>query len=101
DPAAGAPMIGDDNNRHLGVVASDRTPKPALSALALVTRLFGAGFRRLDGALRVTRAPGSQAEAHAFMSAAGRAVIVAWLPTIMPEQGTPPAGTSAAGAGVA
>jgi hypothetical protein len=85
DPAAGASMIGDDNNRHLGVVFADRTPKPALGALALVTRLFGDGFRRLDDLLRVRRERGSHAEVHAFVSTARRAVVVAWLPTITLE----------------
>jgi hypothetical protein len=85
DPAAGASMIGDDNNRHLGVVFADRTPKPALGALALVTRLFGDGFRRLDGVMRVGRERGSHAEVHAFASATRQAVVVAWLPTITLE----------------
>lgn len=87
DPLPGAPMIGDDNNRHLGVAFSDWRPKPALAALALVERLFGHGFRRLDGALRVRRAPGSRAEVHAFLTADGQALVIAWTPTA----GAPPA----------
>jgi polysaccharide biosynthesis protein PslG len=86
DPAAGAAMIGDDNNRHLGVVFADRTPKPALGALALVTRLFGDGFRRLDGVMRVHGDRGSKAEVHAFINPARQAIVVAWLPTIVPER---------------
>ncbi len=82
DPPAGAPMIGDDNNRHLGVAFSDWRPKPALAALALVQRLFGHGFRRLDGALRARRDPGSRAEVHAFLTPAGEAVVIAWIPTV-------------------
>ncbi len=82
DPRAGAPMIGDENNRHLGVAFSDWRPKPALAALALVQRLFGHGFRRLDGALRARRQPGSRAEVHAFLTPDGDAVVVAWIPTV-------------------
>jgi len=90
DPAPGAPMIGDDNNRHLGVAFSDWRPKPALAALALVQRLFGHGFRRLDDALRARRDPGSRAEVHAFLTPDGQALVIAWLPTVggtgAPEQ---------------
>lgn len=82
DPRPGAPMIGDDNNRHLGVAFSDWRPKPALSALALAERLFGPGFRRLDEALRVRREPGSRAEVHAFLTRDRHAVVVAWIPTV-------------------
>jgi hypothetical protein len=81
DPPPGAPVIGDDNNRHLGVAFSDWRPKPALAALALVERIFGRGFRRLDDRLRVARPPGARAEVHAFLTTAHQAVIVAWLPT--------------------
>ena len=81
DPAPGAPMIGDDNNRHLGVVFSDRRPKPALAALAFANRLFGSGISPLDDRLQVSRPPGSALEAHAFLTASGRIAIIAWLPT--------------------
>ena len=81
DPAPGAPMIGDDNNRHLGVLFSDRRPKPALSALTFANRLFGRGFVRLDDRLRVAKAVGSKLEVHAFLTAAEHVAIVSWLPT--------------------
>jgi hypothetical protein len=87
DSRPDAAVIGDDNNRHLGVTAFDLQPKPALAALALVTRLFGEGFARLDDELRLARPPGSQAEVHAFVTAAHHALVVAWLP-----EGTPAAG---------
>jgi polysaccharide biosynthesis protein PslG len=81
DPAPSAPMIGDDNNRHLGVLYSDRRPKPALAALAFANRLFGAGISPVDDRLQVFRSAGSDLEAHAFLTAGGRVAIVAWLPT--------------------
>lgn len=84
DPPPAAPVIGDDNNRHLGVAFSDWRPKPALDALALVARLFGAGFRRLDDRLRVVRPAASHAEVHAFLTAAHHAIAIAWLPTEVP-----------------
>jgi polysaccharide biosynthesis protein PslG len=80
DSRPDAAVIGDDNNRHLGVTTSDGRPKPALAALGLVARLFGDGFARLDDELRVTRPAGSQAEVHAFLTAAHHAIVFAWLP---------------------
>jgi hypothetical protein len=81
DPAAAAPVIGDDNNRHLGVLYADRRPKPALAALAFANRLFGSGLAPIDDRLQVSRAAGSDLQAHAFLTAGGRVAIVAWLPT--------------------
>jgi hypothetical protein len=81
DPSAGAPMIGDDNNRHLGVAFSDWRPKPALAALALMQRLLGHGFRRVDEIVRARRLPGSRAQVHAFATPDGEAVVNAWVPT--------------------
>jgi hypothetical protein len=78
DPAPLAAVIGDDNNRHLGVSFADHRPKPALASLGFVQRLFGRGFRVLDGELG--RASGA-AEVHAFLLADGRALVAAWLPT--------------------
>ena len=80
DSPPDAAVIGDENNRHLGVATFDWRPKPALAALTLVTRMFGPGFARLDDELRLVRRGGSQAEVHAFLTAAHHAVVVAWLP---------------------
>jgi polysaccharide biosynthesis protein PslG len=80
DSPPDAAVIGDDNNRHLGVATFDWRPKPALAALALVTRMFGGGFARLDDELRVVRPRGSEAEVHAFLTTAHHAIVVAWLP---------------------
>jgi polysaccharide biosynthesis protein PslG len=87
DPAADAPVIGDDNNRHLGVLFSDRRPKPALAALTFANRLFGAGFIRLDDRLRVSKPVTSKLEVHAFLTAAEHVAIVSWLPTAASVEG--------------
>ena len=47
DAGQGESVIGDENNRHLGIAFSDWGSKPALAALALVSRLFGGGFVRV------------------------------------------------------
>jgi hypothetical protein len=93
DAPESAPVIGDENNRHLGVATATWQPKPALAALALAARLFGPGIVRLDDHLRVARPPASRAEVHAFLTAEGHAVIVGWLPTVVPD--APPGGGDA------
>lgn len=81
DPRAAAPMIGDDNNRHLGVTFADYAPKPAFAALAFTQSLFAPGFTTVDAALRVSRLPSSSFELRAFVTARNELVVVAWLPT--------------------
>ncbi len=75
-------VIGDVNNRHLGVLDPRGAPKPAYAALQLVTRLFAGGFRGVDGELQVTRRGDSAAEVHGFARPDGSVVLVAWLPTV-------------------
>jgi hypothetical protein len=83
DPRASAAMIGDDNNRHLGVMTESYRPKPAFDALSLMNRLFHAGFRPADAELRVlpAPAPGSELELHGFLTADRELVLIAWLRT--------------------
>jgi hypothetical protein len=95
DPRADAPMIGDVNNRHLGVTFADRRPKPSLAALALWARLFGPGFRSLDAQVRVS-GDGPAAVLHAFLLTDGTALVVAWLPTNPAGAPPPPPGGDAA-----
>ncbi|HLV22175.1 MAG TPA: beta-galactosidase [Polyangiaceae bacterium] len=70
-------VIGDVNNRHLGLLWPDRRPKPALAAFAFVQRLF-------DGPFTVRRAvaAGPEVQIHAFERGDGRLIVVAWLPTV-------------------
>lgn len=79
DPRASDAMIGDDNNRHLGVAFADYRPKPALSALAFGSRLFANGFRAIDSEVALASAPGSHAQVRSFLTARGRLVVMAWL----------------------
>jgi hypothetical protein len=84
DPPPSDEMIGDVNNRHLGVAFTDYRPKPALGALAFMNQVFAAGFRVEDAQLQVSRAPGSDAaasdlELHAFSSPRRTLTLLAWL----------------------
>jgi hypothetical protein len=94
DPPLTDAMIGDVNNRHLGVAFADREPKPAAAALAFIEREFEAGFRSIDDRVRVEPEPGSAgAEVRAFLTARHTLVVIAWLAT--------PATVPAGGAGEA
>lgn len=88
DPPPTDQVIGDQNNRHLGVTFADRRPKPALAALKLMDRIFSGGFRGLDDETRVERPPSSASEVHAFLTDAGRMAVFGWLRS----PGKPPAG---------
>lgn len=81
DPPPGDAMIGDVNNRHLGVAYADYRPKPALAAFTFLNRLFAGGFRSLGSELRVLSRDGSGAQVHGFITSRGTLVVVGWLPT--------------------
>ena len=105
DPSSSAAVIGDENNRHLGVSFADYRPKPARAALQFFARLFRAGYRPLDGAasFAAVPAPGRTASApvqvHAFLLADGSAALVAWIPTHLGGPRQTPATTDQAAAG--
>lgn len=94
DPPLTDAMIGDVNNRHLGVVFTDYRPKPALAALGFMNRLFAGGFRLVDDRVQIEH-PGATDDAHAarhvhaFLTPEQTLVVIAWL-------GTPAAGSGAA-----
>lgn len=81
DLATGAPVIGDENNRHLGVLLPDRRAKPAREALRLMVELFARGFRNADVHVRMVRHSGSEVTSRAFQLTDGRLVVIAWIPT--------------------
>jgi len=81
DPRANDAMIGDDNNRHLGIAYADYRPKPAMAALAFMNRLFAAGFREADAELSVAPKPSGDLELHAFVTAHDTLLLITWLRT--------------------
>ena len=97
DLPSGEQVIGDVNNRHLGVVDVDRNPKPALAALALGQDLFAEQpVRCIDGEVLVERALDSDAEVHAFEREDGSVLVLAWLRTAGPDvDGRPTIGAGA------
>lgn len=95
DPPATDAMIGDVNNRHLGIMFNDYRPKPAFAAFSLMARLFGGGLRAQTHALELLDAGGAphanERQLHAFATARGTLVVIGWLGK--------PAGARASGAG--
>lgn len=72
-------VIGDANNRHLGLVRWNGDPKPALGAYRLVTTLFSDGLRSAKDRVRVTKAEGSQAVVRSFETEKGTFIVTGWL----------------------
>jgi hypothetical protein len=84
DPRRTDAMIGDDNNRHLGVAYADYRPKPAFAALSFMSRSFAPGFRNVDAELRVqnaTQAQDPELELHGFVTARRTLLLIGWLRT--------------------
>ncbi|HSV16334.1 MAG TPA: hypothetical protein VLI90_18870, partial [Tepidisphaeraceae bacterium] len=74
-------VIGDVNNRHLGVVTTTGQAKPALVALQEFQHLLGGPLRVIDNQSWVRRLAGSDAEVHCFGRADGDVIAVLWLRT--------------------
>jgi hypothetical protein len=93
DLPAEAEVIGDVNNRHLGVLTAEGAPKPAFAALAFAHTLFDQPLRSLDDDIQVATggaALATTAQVHAFERGDGSVVVVAWLPTHDAEASTEP-----------
>lgn len=74
-------VIGDNNNRHLGIAYADHTPKPAEGALAFINRFYAEPMRSLDGEVIVPRMAHSDVVVHAFEQEDGDVLLAAWLQT--------------------
>jgi len=67
-------VIGDDNNKHLGVLDASGARKPAFHALALWNRLLADPVRPLQASAK-------GAVVRAFEKKSGEIVVLAWLPS--------------------
>lgn len=81
DLPMGENVIGDNNNRNLGVAYYDYKPKPALQALSFSHKLFSQKYRCIDKNVEVTKILGSQSFSHIFENEDGSIIAVAWLQT--------------------
>ena len=69
-------VIGDDNNRHFGLVDIEGNAKPALHAMRLWNRVVNQPVRRIPA-----QADGkSNAQVYAFERKDGSVIVVTWLP---------------------
>lgn len=74
-------VIGDNNNRNLGVAYYDYKPKPAIKALSFFNKLFSGKYKSADDQVIVTRSAGSESVVHSFMMEDGSWIMTAWLKT--------------------
>jgi polysaccharide biosynthesis protein PslG len=81
DLPAGENVIGDNNNRNLGVDFVGHRAKPAEKALAFFNTFFGQPSACIDRETGVGRTIGSESEVHAFRMEDGSLAVVAWLKT--------------------
>ncbi len=81
DLPAGENVIGDVNNRNLGVDYVGWKPKPAEHSLSFFNKFFGQKLRCTDKETTILRTIGSDSEIHTFEMEDGSAVAVAWLKT--------------------
>jgi hypothetical protein len=80
-------VIGDDNNKHLGLLDIEGEPKPAYRAFHLYQRLFDHPFRPVP--VTIERPAQSQSEVHVFEESDGNFIVVAWLRTPLPQEEIP------------
>lgn len=70
-------VIGDDNNRHLGLIGKGQKEKPAALAFAGLAHLFAQPYR-IEPLHVVSTSAGRPIEAHLIVFRDGRHVIFAW-----------------------
>ena len=74
-------VIGDNNNRHLGVAYADHKDKPAANALQFFNSLFSKKFRNANNKVKVDRTLGSETVVNAFENEDGSFIVTAWIQT--------------------
>jgi hypothetical protein len=84
DLPASTCVIGDANNRHLGLVTDSGADKPALHALSDFVRLLTGRLRSADDRVWVTRLASSDLQLHCFQFPSGDILAVLWLKTDVP-----------------
>lgn len=83
-------VIGDDNNRHLGIRSVDRGAKPAFPAFAQIARWFSEPYQIVTPLLSA-RSRGASTQLHAFRFGDGRVLVATWIgaPESRPVSDTP------------
>lgn len=81
DLPAGENVIGDVNNRNLGVDYVGWKPKPAEKALTFFNEFFAQKNTCIDAQATITRTIGSESQVHVFRMDDGSLAVIAWLET--------------------
>jgi hypothetical protein len=72
-------VIGDDNNKYLGILSLSGMPKPAFYALRFYNRLFDQPVRCIDDRVTIKRPASSQDEVHCFEKKNRNIIVIGWL----------------------
>lgn len=72
-------VIGDDNNRHLGLRTAQGVTKAAHVMFARLSGLFAQPFRLVDAPVTVTWSDGAEPVVRVFALQDGRQIVAAWL----------------------
>ncbi|MCF7808303.1 MAG: beta-galactosidase [Candidatus Marinimicrobia bacterium] len=86
DLPMGEDVIGDNNNRNLGVCYVDHTPKPAAQALKTFNVLFNKPFLNISEDVKVSASEDLDTQSLSFKMNDGSVLLVAWLPTWLAEE---------------
>jgi hypothetical protein len=80
-------VIGDNNNKHLGLLSLSGKPKPAFHALKLYNRLFDSAVRSADQQIVLHYGDKRRQEVvHAFKTQDGRFLVTGWLKSPAPSE---------------
>lgn len=79
-------VIGDDNNKFLGIVDVAGKQKPAFYALRFYNHLFDQPTRCRDDQVRVQKPDDAQSVVHCIEKKNGSLVVIAWLRSSRPEE---------------
>ena len=74
-------VIGDVNNRHLGVVTTEFKSKPAEAAITFSHHLFSERIKYLGDKVAVQKWKGSESEVYCFENEHGSVLVIGWLKT--------------------
>lgn len=77
-------VIGDVNNRHLGILDVSGREKPLATALRLISDVFGSGATACDDRAIACRKLNSAMEIHCFAQKNGDLWLVAWIRNDVP-----------------
>ena len=81
DLTSGQDVIGDDNNRHLGLRRVDGAAKPALGAFTFIAQRFERGYETLAPSFTMEGNASGQPEVRAFRVRDDHRIVFAWLST--------------------